>query len=163
MTKTTEQRREAMKKIITACLVAIGLLTASIIGAWEVYKHYVEEHHTTGTITGVWWDCWSCNHIHGVNDTASTADMDRTTRGDGRVAYCFTVGNTSFAHNNTQSATFHIVLDTPLGRKTASYRWRRRHSSKEEFPLLMEDLPPDGGKINITTTLSGSDAVWSDQ
>lgn len=151
-----------MKKIITTCLVVISLLAALVADAWEVNKHYIKEHRTTGTIIGVWWDCWSCNHIHGVNDVATNADMDRATRGEGRVAWCFTVGNSSFAHNNTQSATFHVVLDTPLGRKTASYRWRRRHSATEEFTLPMTELPSDGSQINITTTLSGSDAAWSD-
>lgn len=136
-------------------LLVVVALTV-VLGTWWVVKEYVEEHHTTGTIIEVWWDCWSCNDIYGLHSRTQTGDMDRRTAGDGRVADCFTIGNPNIGRNNVQSATFHIVLDTPLGKKTARYRWNRHHSDTREFKMPIE--LPTGATMTISTTKSGFDA-----
>lgn len=129
---------------------------------WYYYKYYVEEHRAIGTIVEVSWDCWSCNEIIGINEPAENADLDRSASGNGRVAWCFTVGNNSWAHNNVQEVTFHIELSTPWGQRILRYRWTRSNSSTNDFELPM-DLPPDGSQLNILTALAGPDAKWIDQ
>lgn len=157
-----EERDKMNTRSRILCLITLFITLPCLIAIyWLFYYTYIEEHKTVGTIVEVTWDCWSCNSVHDVNDPATPAhmDMDRTTAGVGRIARCFAPGGADFITNNTQLVTFHIVLDTPLGRKIAHYRWRQ-HSINEEFRLPIENLPADGSRINVTTTLYGKGVVW---
>ncbi len=150
-----------MKKLIEIALLVVLAAVFIGLGGNKIYKNYITNHNTTGKIIDVQWKCWSCNTVTGVNDVATTADLDRTTSGYGRVAHCFTPGNVGFAHNNSQLVTFFIILSTPLGTKVVEYSWRRRYVSTEDFDLPA-DLPPKGESIRIRTTLAGQSAEWID-
>lgn len=150
-------------KVTVISFIVVIVLGGIIYAGTHIHEQYYEEHQTTGKIVGVSWECWSCNTIRGVNDATSTADLDRVTRGGGRVANCFTLGNRALGYNNTQRVTFYVGVDTPLGHRTITFAWRRRGSVRNEFALPMVDLPPKGTEVPVVTTLSGENARWLEE
>lgn len=139
-------------------LISTVLISLVIIGG-VLYYHFINEHIVTGKIIKVAWECHSCNSIIGIDLYPGRAHITKTWIGEGRTAICFT-SPSELISNEFQLATFFITLETPLGERKLGATYRRMHTKKEKFKLPI-NLPPDGTKIDVTTTLSGYSAKWT--